>query len=66
MLADIDLFLNPSKSDLVNLGRVETVFLRETQCINSTMENVSFAIGEDVILIGSPLTSTAIRPEFQH
>ena len=30
------------------------------------MENVSFVKKEDVILLGSPLTSTAIRPQFQH
>ena len=63
MLADIGLFLNPSKSELVNLGIDETVFFRETQCINSIMENVSF---KDVILLGSPLTSIAVRPQFQH
>ena len=66
MLSDIGLFLNPSKSELVNLGLDETVFLRETQCINSILENVSFVEKEDVILLGSPLTSTAIRPQFQH
>ena len=66
MLADIGLFLNPSKSELVNLGLDEAVFLRETQCINSILENVSFVKKEDVILLGSPLTSTAIRPQFQH
>ena len=66
MLADIGLFLNPSKSELVNLGLDETVFFRETQCINSMMENVSFARKEDVILLGSPLNSTAIRPQFQY
>ena len=65
MLADIGLFLNPTKSELVNLGLDETVFLRETQCINSILENVSFAKKEDVTLLGSPLTSTAIRPQFQ-
>ena len=65
MLADIGLFLNPPKSELVNLG-LETVFLRETQCINSILENVSFVKKEDVILLGSPLTSTAIPPQFQH
>ena len=42
MLADIGLFLNPSKSELVNLGLDETVFFRETQCINYILENVSF------------------------
>ena len=66
MLADIGLFLNLSKSELVNLGLDETVFFRETQCINSILENVSFVKKEDVILLGSPLTSTAIRPQFQH
>ena len=66
MLADIGLFLNPPKSELLNLGLDETVFLRETLGINSILENVSFAKKEDVILIGSPLTSTAIRPQFQH
>ena len=66
MFADISLFLNPFKSDLVNLGLDETVFLRETQCINSILDNVSFAKKEDVILLGSPLTSTAILPQFQH
>ena len=65
MLANIGLFLNPSKSELVNLGHDETVFLRETQCINSILENVSF-VKEDVILLGSPLTSTTICPQFQH
>ena len=65
MLADIGIFLNPSKSELVNLGLDEMVFLRETQCINSILENVSFA-KEDVILVGSPLISTAIRSQFQH
>ena len=62
----IGLFLNPSKSELVNLGLDEAVFLRETQCIKSILENVSFVKKEDVILLGSPLTSTAIRPQFQH
>ena len=62
MLPDIGLFLNPSKSELVNLDLDETVFLRETQCINSILENVSFVEKEDVKLLGSPLTSTAIRP----
>ena len=52
MLADISLFLNPSKSELVNLGLDETVFLRKTQCINSILENVSFVKKEDVILLG--------------
>ena len=66
MLADIGLFLNPSKSELVNLGLDEAVFLRETQCINYILENVSFIKMEDVILLGSPLTSTAIRPQLQH
>ena len=66
MLADISLFLNPSKSELVNLGLDETVFIRETLCINSILENVSFDKKEDVILLGSPVTSTAIRPQFQH
>ena len=66
MLADIGLFLNPSKSELVNLGLDETVFLRETLCINYILENVSFAKMENVILLGSPLTSTATRPQFQH
>ena len=65
IFADIGLFLNPSKSELVNLGLDETVFLRQTQYINSIQENVSF-VKEDVILLGSPLTSTAIRPQFQH
>ena len=65
MLDDICHFLNPSNTELVNLGLDETVFLRETQCINSILENVSF-VKEDVILLGSPLTSTAIRPKFQH
>ena len=64
MLADIGLFLNPSKSELVNLGLDEAVFLSETQCRNSILENVSFVKKEDVILLGSPLTSTAIRPQF--
>ena len=66
MLADIGLFLSPSKSELVKLGLDEMIFLRETQCINFILENVSFAKKEDVILLGSPLTSTAIRPQFQH
>ena len=66
MLADICLFLNPSKSELVYLGLDETVFLRETQCINSILKNVSFAKKEDVILLVSPFISTAIRPQFQH
>ena len=66
MLADIGLFLNPVKSELVNQGLDETVFHRETQCMNSILENVSFVEKEDVILLGSPLTSTAIRPQFQH
>ena len=65
MLADIGLFLNPSKSDLVNLGLDETVFFRVTQCMNSIRENVSFVKKVDVILLGSPLTSTASRPQFQ-
>ena len=66
MVADVGLFLNPSKSELVNLGLNETVFLRETQCINYILENVSFVKKEDIILFGSPLTSTAILPQFQH
>ena len=66
MLADISLFLNPSKSELVYLGLDETVFLCETQCIYSILENVSFVKKGDVILLGSPFTSTAIRPQFQH
>ena len=66
MHADIGLFLNPSKSELFYLGLDETVFLRETQCINSILDNVSFVNKEDVILLGSPLTSTAIRPQIQH
>ena len=66
MLADIGLFLNASKSELVNLGIDEAVFLRETQFINSILENVSFVKKKDVILLGSPLTSTTIRPQFQH
>ena len=65
MLADIGLFLNPSKSDLVNLGLDETVFFRETQCIDSILDNISLVKKEDVILLGSSLTSTAIRPQFQ-
>ena len=65
MLADIGLCLNPSKSELANLGLDETVFFRENLCINSTLENVSF-VKEDVIPFGPPLTSTAIRPQFQH
>ena len=65
IFADIGLFLNPSKSELVNQGLDEAVFLRETQCINYILENVSFVKKEDVILLGSPLTSTAIRPQFQ-
>ena len=62
----IGLFLNPSKSELVNLGLDETVFLRETHCMNSILENVSFVKKEDVTLLGLPLTSTAIRPQFRH
>ena len=58
--------MNPSKSELVNLGLDETVFLRETLYINSILENVSFAKKGDVILLGSPLFSTAIRSQFQH
>ena len=65
MLADIGLILNPSKSELVNLGLDESAFLCEIQCIKSILENVSFDKKEDVILLGSPLTSTAIRPQFQ-
>ena len=65
MLTDLSLFLNPSKSELVNLGLDETVFFRETKCITSILEDVSF-VKEDVILLGSPLTSTAIQPQFQH
>ena len=66
MLADIGLFLNPSKSELVNLGLDKAVFFRETQCINTTLENVSYVKKEDVILLGSPLTYTAIHPQFHH
>ena len=66
MLADIYFFLNPSKSELVNLGLDETVFFRQIQYINYILENVSFVKEEDVILLGSPLTSTAIRSQFQH
>ena len=56
MLADIGLFLYPPKSELVNLGLDETVFLYETQCINSILENVCFVKKEDVILLGSRFT----------
>ena len=66
MLTDIGLFLNPSKSELINLGRDETVFLHKTQCIHSILENVSFVEKKDVILLSLPHTSTAIRPQFQH
>ena len=66
MLADIGLILNPSKSELVNQGLDESAFLHETQCIKSILVNVNFVKKEDVILLGSPLTSTAIRPQFQH
>ena len=66
MLADIGLILNPSKYELVNLGLDESAFLRETQCIKSILVNVSFVRKEDVILLGSPLTSTAICPQFRH
>ena len=66
MLVDIGLFPNPSKSELVNQGLDDTVFLRETQCMNSILDNVSFVEKKDVILLGSSLTSTAIRPQFQH
>ena len=66
VLADIGHFLNPSKSELVNLGLNEMLFLRETQCINSILENVGFVKKEYVILLGSPLTSKAIRPQFQY
>ena len=66
MLADIGLFQNPSKSELVKLGLAKTVFLRETQSLNSILENFCFVKKEDAILLGSPLTSTAIRPQFQH
>ena len=66
MIAGMNLFLNPSKSELVNLGLDEMVFLCKTQCINSILENLSFGRKEDVILLGSPLTSTAIQPQFQH
>ena len=44
MLADICLFLNQSKSELVNLGLDETLFIDETQCINSILENISFVV----------------------
>ena len=66
MLADIGLFLNPSKSELINLGLDETVLHCKIQCINYILENFSFVKKEDVILLGSPLTSTAIHPQFQH
>ena len=66
MLADIGHFLNPSKSVLVNQGLDETVFLYETQGINSILENVSFAKYLGVMLLGSSHTSTTIRPQFQH
>ena len=65
MLAGIGLFLNQSKSELVNLGLAEMVFLCENQCINSILENVSFA-KEDIIPLDSPLTSAAIRSPFLH
>ena len=65
MPADIGHYLNPSKSELVNLGLDEMVFVREANCISSILENVSFA-KDDVIILGSPLTSTAIRLQFQH
>ena len=65
VLADIGLFLNPSKSELVNLDLDEMVFLRDKLCINSILENVSFVRKEVVIILGSPLTSTAIRPQLQ-
>ena len=66
MLADIGLFLNPSKSELVNLGLDETIFLRETLCINYILDNGNFVRRENIILLGSPLTLTAIRPQFQY
>ena len=65
MLADIELFLNSSKSVLVNICLDETVFFRKIQCINSILENVRF-VKEDVIHLGSPFTSTTIQPQFQH
>ena len=65
MLADIGLFLNVSKSELVNLGLDETVFLREALCMNYILENVRCVRKEDVILLGSPITATDIRPQFQ-
>ena len=65
MLADIGLFVNPSKSEFVNSGLDEMVLLRETQCIKTILENVSFHRKEDVILLGSQLTKTAIRTQFQ-
>ena len=43
MLADIGLFLNQYKSDIVNPGLDETVILREAKCINSILNIVSFA-----------------------
>ena len=58
--------LNPTKSELDILRLDETVFFCETQCLNSILKNVSFVEKNDVILLGSPLTSTAIRPQFQH
>ena len=66
MLADIGLFLNPSKSELVNLGLDETVFFRETQFIKSILENVSFDEKDDIIRLGSLFTSTVIRSQFHH
>ena len=66
MLVDIVLFQNPSKSELVYLGLDGMVFLREIQCVKSILENVSYVRNEDVILLGSPHTSTAIRPQFQY
>ena len=66
MLADICLFLNTSKSELVDLGLDEMAFLRETQCIDSILGNVSFAKKDDVIYIFSPLTSTVILPYVKH
>ena len=49
--SDIGLFLYPSKYELVNLGLDEMVFLRKIQCMNSIVENVSFAKKNDVILL---------------
>ena len=66
ILIDVDTSWNSSKSELVHLDLDITILLRETQDTYFILENVYFVEKVDVTLLGLPLTSTAIRLQFQH